>query len=170
MSLDTNLTIIKLLLNDIRSGAKYNANDTKALRYIMSNVHNAALHKKLGINKDVESPDCVYMSEEFKSKWEEAGCPAGATSLWKIGIHEHVIPLNVLIRRMVKECTDEQSIYEFIADNNKLVFVTKEEDSLLNSAGYQRSLPEEGKDRYEEVGIKVHPEPVQFKNFKKKKK
>lgn len=170
MSLKTNLTIVKLLLDDIRSGAKYNANDTKALRYIMSNIHNAALHKKLGINKDVESPDFVYMSEEFKSKWEEAGSPAGATSLWKIGIHEHVTPFNILVKRMVEECMDEQSIYEFIANNNKLVFVTKEEDDKLNKAGYQRVMAEDGGDRYEPVGIKIHPEPVQFKNFKKKKK
>ena len=169
MSLETNLTIVKLILNDIRSGSKYNANDTKALRYIMSNIHNAALHRKLGIDKDVESPDFVYMSEEFKSQWDAVGSPIGADSLRKIGIHEHMIPFSVLVRRMIDECTDEQSIYDFIAENNKLVFVTKDEDGKLNKAGYQRVMPNDG-DRYSAVGIKVHPEPVVFKNKAKHRK
>jgi hypothetical protein len=170
MTLQTNLTMIKLLLDDIRSGAKYNANDTKVIRYLLGNIYNAALHKKLVIDKDIESPDYVYMSESFKEEWEAAGKPAGGSSLRKIGIHEHYTPLNVLISRMIKECTDEESIYEFASKHNILVFVTKKEDELLNESGYQRSLPEEGKDRYSEVGIKVHAEPVLYKNFKRKKK
>jgi hypothetical protein len=170
MSLQTNLTLVKLLLDDIRSGAKYNSNDTKMLRYTLSNIYNAALHKKLGIEKDIESPDYVYMSERFKQKWEDLGKPPGGSTLRKIGIHEHVIPFNILMKRMVVECSDEDSIYEFVSRCNMLVFVTKEEDSDLNSAGYQRSLPKDGKDRYEEVGIKIHPEPVLYKNFGKHKK
>lgn len=169
MSLQTNLTIIKLLLDDIRSGAKYNANDTKALRYIVSNIHNAALHRKLGINKEIESPDFVYMSEAFKEKWKSLGKPSGGDALKKFGIHEHSVPLNILIRKMVEECTDERSIYEFLSKHNRIVFITKEEDKKLNEAGYQRVMPEDG-DRYSAVGIKVHPEPVVYKNYAKHRK
>lgn len=159
--------MVKLLLNDMRSGAKYNSNDTKALRYILSNIHNAATHEKLGIDKGIDSPDFVYMSERFKEKWESVGKPAGCSALKQFGIHEHYIPLNVIIRKMVEECTDEKSIYDFISKHNHLVFVTKEEDKRLNEAGYQRDIPEDG-DRYSAVGIKVHPEPVVYKNFRKK--
>lgn len=168
MSLQTNLTMIKLLLNDIRLGAKYNANDTKVLRYLISNVHNAVIHKELGINKDVESPDFVHMSEEFKAEWEAAGRPAGGSALKKFGIHEHVTPLNILIRRMVSECTDEDSILDFVSKNHRLVFVTKLEDKRLNDSGYQRDMPENG-DRYSAVGIVVHPHLVRYKSFKRKK-
>jgi len=167
MSIESNLKIIALLLNDIRSGAKRNANDSKALRYIMANVYNATLHERLGVDKSVDSPDVVYMSEAFKEEWEAAGRPAGATSLWKIGIHEHAVPFNVLVSRMVKECSDEQSIYDFIAKNKRMVFVTKAEDKKLNDAGYQRVMAEGGADRHEAVGIKVHPEPMVFKNKSK---
>lgn len=167
MTLQTNLTIAKLLIDDMRSGAKVNANDTKVLRYVFGNVYNAVLHKKLGIDKDIESPDFIYMSESFKATWELNGCPAGGSALRKIGIHEHRTPLNILIRRMVLECTDEQSIYDFLSEHNCLVFVTKEEDAKLNEAGYQRVLPTEGIDRYETVNIQVHPVPVAYKNLAK---
>jgi len=168
MALQTNLTMIKLLLNDIRSGAKFNGNDTKTLRIIIGNVHNAATHKKLSImDKDIETPDYVYMSEKFKMSWELAGCPSGSGPLSKFGIYEHVIPMNVLIRRMVEECSDENSIFEFISEHHKLVFVTNDEDKILNEAGYQRSMPKEGC-RYSKVGIVVHPKLVQYKNFLKK--
>jgi hypothetical protein len=168
MTLETNLTMIKLLLNDIRSGAKFNSNDTKVLRYLISNVYNATLHEKLGIDKDIESPDVVYMSESFKLVWEAAGKPTGGSALKKFGIHEHVVPLNILIRMMVKECFDEETIYDFVRENKQLVFVTKDEDKALNEAGYQRVMPKDG-DRYSIVGIKVHPEPVLYKNFGKYK-
>lgn len=167
MSFKTNLTMIKMLLDDIRSGAKYNANDTKILRYLVSNIYNVALHEKMSIQKDIDSPDYVYMSEKFKKSWEEAGKPSGAPALRKIGVHEHMIPLNVLIKRMIIECTDEESVYKFIRENNKLVFVTKEEDGQLTAAGYQRSLPKDGEDRYASVGIIVYPEPVRYKNYGK---
>jgi len=170
MSLQTNLTMIKLLLDDIRSGEKYNSNDTKVIRYLLGNIYNAALNKKLGLDKDIESPDYAYMSESFKEEWEAAGNPAGVSALKQFGIHEHYTPLNVLITRMVQECTDEASIYEFASNHNILVFVTKKEDECLNQSGYQRSLPTDGKDRYGEVGIKIHPEPILYKNFKRKKK
>lgn len=169
MGLQTNLTMIKLLLADIRSGAKINANDTKVLRYLMSNVHNAVIHKKLGIDKDVESPDYVSMSEEFKCKWEEAGCPTGGSALKMFGVHEHVTPLNLLIKRMIVECTDEASIFDFVSKYHRLVFITKDEDQMLNEAGLQRTLPKEG-DRYDVVGIIVHPEPIQYKNHRKRKR
>jgi hypothetical protein len=47
--------------------------------------------------------------------------------------------------------------------------LTKEEDELLNEAGYQRVMPEDG-DRYAAVGIKVYPEPVVYKNYAKHRK
>lgn len=169
MSLETNLTMIKMLLSDICSRAKINANDTKVLRYLISNVHNAALHKELGIDKDIESPDYVHMSETFKSVWEAAGKPAGGGSLKKLGIHEHVTPLNILIRRMVDECTDEESILDFVAKNHRLAFVTKDEDKCLKDAGYQRVVPDDG-DRYGAVGIQIHPQPIVYKNFAKHRK
>ena len=169
MSLQTNLTMIKLFLDDVRSGTKYNSNDTRAFRYILSNVDNAATHEKLGLDKGIDSPDFVYMSERFKEKWESLGKPAGCSALKQFGIHEHYIPLNVIIRMMVAECTDEKSIYEFVSKHNRLVFVTKEEDKMLNEAGYQRVVPEDG-DRYSAVGIKVHPEPIVYKNFAKHRK
>ena len=50
--------------------------------------------------------------------------------------------------------------------NKRLVYITKEEDDMLNEAGYQRVMPEDG-DRYSAVGIKVHPEPVIYKNYAK---
>ncbi len=170
MSIESNLKIIALLLNDIRSKAKHNANDSKALRYIMANVYNATLHEKLGADKGVDSPDVVYMSESFKAEWEAAGSPSGSTSLWKIGIHEHAVPFNVLVSRMVKECTDEQPIYDFIAKNKRMVFVTKAEDKKLNDAGYQRVMAEGDSDRHEAVGIKVHPDPILYKNKSKYRK
>jgi hypothetical protein len=169
MTLETNLTMIKLLLDDIRSGAKFNSNDTKIIRYLVSNIQNAVIHEKLGVDKDIDSPDVAYMSERFKEVWEAAGKPPGGSALKKFGIHEHYVPLNILIRRMVNECMDEESIYEFIKENNRLVFVTKEEDDDLNRAGYQRILPDNG-DRYAAVGIKVHPELVVYKNFAKYRK
>ena len=169
MTLETNLTMIKLLLDDIRSGAKFNSNDTRAMRYIICNVYNAATHKRLGIDKGIDEPDFVYMSESFKEKWESLGRPSGSNALKKFGIHEHVTPLSILIRKMVEECTDEKSIYDFLDKHNRIVFVTKEEDVLLNEAGYQRVMPEDG-DRYTAVGIKVHPEPVVYKNYAKHRK
>jgi hypothetical protein len=170
MSLQTNLTMIKLLLNDIRSGAKYNSNDTKSLRILIGNVHNAAMHKKLGIDKDIEHCDYVYMSEKFKEAWEAAGKPSGSGPLSKFGIYEHTIPLNILIQQMVQECSDEQSIFEFVSQKHQLVFVTNEEDKALNESGFQRSLPSNGQNRYDAVGILVHPRPVLYKNFGKYKK
>jgi hypothetical protein len=169
MTLETNLTMIKLLLNDIRSGAKYNSNDTKALRIIIGNVHHAAMHKKLGIDKDIDKCDYVYMSEQFKNDWEAAGKPSGSGPLSKFGVYEHMIPMNVLIRMMVEECTDEESIFNFISEKHKLVFVTNEEDGALNKAGYQRVMPKH-RDRYSAVGIKVHPEPIVYKNYAKHRK
>jgi hypothetical protein len=169
MSLQTNLTMIKLLLNDIRSGAKYNSNDTKALRILIGNVHHAAMHKKLGIEKDIEHCDYVYMSEKFKEAWEAAGKPSGSGPLSRFGIYEHTIPLNVLIRQMVQECSDEQSIFDFISSNHELVFVTNEEDKALNESGFQRSVPADGTSRYEVVGIKIHPNPILYKNRGKRK-
>lgn len=166
MSLETNLKVTKLILEDIRSKKKFNANDTKVLRYLISNIHNAAIHKKLGINKDIELPDYVNMSEKFKESWEAVGRPSGNSSLKKIGIHEHVTPLNILIKRMAVECVDENSIFEFVSAHHGLVYITKEEDTALNSAGYQRVLPKVGT-RYDAVGIKIYFEPVQYKNFRK---
>jgi hypothetical protein len=168
MSLQTNLTMIKLLLNDIRSGAKYNSNDTKVLRYLIGNVHNAVMNRMLGSDKDIDKCDYVYMSERFKTEWEQAGMPSGSGPLSKFGVYEHVIPMNVLIRAMVDECTDEETIFNFVSEKHKLVFVTNEEDKALNEAGYQRTMPADG-DRYTAVGISVHPEPVLYKNFKAKR-
>jgi hypothetical protein len=167
MTLQTNLKMIKLLLDDIRLGAKLNSNDTKALRYIISNVYNAVLHKRLGIDKDIESPDFAYMSESFKQTWESNGSPAGCSALKQFGIHEHRTPLNVIIRGMVAECTDEQSIYDFLNEHDCLVFVTKEEDAKLNKAGYRDKHPSPDLDRYDAVGIVVHEFPIAYKNLAK---
>jgi hypothetical protein len=161
--------MVKLLLNDMRSGAKYNSNDTKTLRILLGNIHNAATHKKLGIDKDIEHCDYVYMSEKFKESWEAAGKPSGSGPLSKFGIYEHTIPLNILIPQMVQECSDEQSIFEFVSQKHALVFVTNEEDKTLNESGFQRSLPLNGQSRYDAVGILVHPHPVLYKNFGKYK-
>ncbi len=168
MSLETNLKMIKLLLDDMRSGAKFNANDSRALRIIIDNVHQAAMNKKLGSDKDIERCDYAFMSEKFKSDWEKAGKPSCSQPVGKIGILEHVIPLNIIIRRMVDECTDEESIFNFISAHHKLVFVTNEEDMMLNEAGYRRTIPDEG-NRYSAVGIEIHPEVVLCRNFKKYK-
>ena len=166
MSLQTNLKMIKLLLDDIRSGAKYNSNDTRSMRYIFCNVYNAATHERLGIDKDIDSPDFAYMSEAFKEKWESLGKPSGGDALKKFGIHEHAVPMSILVQKMVEECTDERSIYEFLSKHNRIVFLTKEEDKMLNEAGYQRVMPADG-GRYSAVGIKVHPEPIVYKNYAK---
>ena len=170
MTVETNLTMIKLMLGDIKAGRKHNGDDKKVLRYLFGNVHNAIVHERMGIkNKDIEKPDFVYMSESFKSIWESAGKPSGSGPMSRFGIYEHYTPMNILVQRMAKECDDEDSIYKFIAEHHKLVFVTNEEDIMLNEAGYNRKLPECGGCRYDLVGIRIHPEPVLYKNFSRYK-
>lgn len=167
MTIQTNLKMIKLLLDDIRLGAKVNSNDSKALRYLLGNIYNFAVHKEQNVDKCIDEPDFVYMSESFKKAWEDAGSPSGGSALSKFGIYEHRIPLKVIINKMIVECNDEQSILDFVCKSYKMVFVTKSEDENLNAAGYRDKMPESGQDRYDVVGIAVHPVPIVYKNLAK---
>ena len=78
-------------------------------------------------------------------------------------IHDHVIPHSIVMNKLLslKEPSNE-SIMKVIKKFYILCAITKEEDGLLNSAGYRSKMPDgwnEEKDsvfaRYESVGIIV---------------
>ena len=67
---------------------------------------------------------------------------------------EHVIPNNVT-RQRLRETLDDPVEFRRVLDSEIFFVITKEEDDLINSAGYMSSIPDSGNplDRYHLAGL-----------------
>lgn len=87
--------------------------------------------------------------------WSPAAAERAATSKRCGGIViEHVIPNNVT-RQRLRETLDDPVEFRRVLDSEIFFVITKEEDDLINSAGYMSTIPDSGNplDRYRLAGL-----------------
>lgn len=155
------LLIVQTALNSIKND-RGNSAINVIIRYATCDIFDATLNEQTN-SKINTRPDFAYMSEQFYSEWVESGSTLSTMS--KIGVFEHRIPLSILIENMLKMGTVEE-LHEYLIQSQQLVWVTKKEDKQLNELGYKSTMPENG-DRYELASIHVLPHLVKFKNKKR---
>lgn len=155
------LLIVQTALNSIKNDRGNSAMNV-IIRYATCDIFDAMLNEQTN-SKINTRPDFAYMSKEFYSEWVESGSTPSTMS--KIGVYEHRIPLSILIENMLKMETVEE-LYEYLTQSQQLVWVTKKEDKQLNELGYKSTMPKSG-DRYELASICVLPQLVKFKNKKR---
>ena len=155
------LLIVQTALNSIKND-RGNSAINVIIRYATCDIFDVMLNEQTN-SKINTRPDFAYMSEEFYSEWVESGSTPSTMS--KIGVYEHRIPLSILIENMLKMETVEE-LYEYLTQSQQLVWVTKKEDRQLNELGYKSTMPKSG-DRYKLASIRVLPQLVKFKNKKR---
>lgn len=77
-------------------------------------------------------------------------------------IFEHKIPVTVLRDEMMQRCFTKEDVLNYLISNLKTVFITKDEDRVLNKLGLRDSIPV-NRDRYAEACIAIHEKPVYFR-------
>lgn len=78
-------------------------------------------------------------------------------------IHEHVVPHSIVMNKLLSlETLNNENIMSVIEEFYILCAITREEDKLLNAAGYRSKMPEGWNEktdsvfaRYELVGISI---------------
>lgn len=82
--------------------------------------------------------------------------------------YEHSVPLGVLFELLMDHIDDFEAIQKVLDQNLQTVWITEDEDVLLNKSGYRSRMPEgwrPGEDvfaRYRSVGIELTNESGQL--------
>ena len=157
-ALKVNLETIRSYIALDVAGDKGNR-DASIIREACGNVYHFIMNKQEGLEPSCRDPGKTYMSETFHEQFKKE--PNAKV------IKEHLVPMKC-IKMALRGMTDLTKIYEELEKNMKVVWITLEEDILLNKL-YRDSIPSNGNTRHEEVGIKHHPRLVKFKNPQLKK-
>jgi len=96
----------------------------------------------------------VYVSKNIISLLEKGEKPEV--------IYEHKVPIKVMRKEMVRNCRSPESVFAYLKNNLKAVFITKNEDQVLNELKLRASIPENG-DRYTDANIELYEKPVYFR-------
>lgn len=96
----------------------------------------------------------VYVSKSIISSLEKGEKPEI--------IYEHKVPIKVMREEMIHGCHNPESVREYLKKNLKAVFITKNEDQILNELKLRDSMPENG-DRYTRANIVLYEKPVFFR-------
>lgn len=132
------------------------------IREVCIDIWNIFISEKVGYNTS-SKPDFAYMSKAFFDEWKRSGCQS--RHMTRIGVQEHRMPMAIL-RKLLIAARSTDALLEILRKNLQVVWITKAEDRLLAQQGLRQSIPDDGSDRYNNVGIIVHPEPIKFKNLK----
>jgi len=96
----------------------------------------------------------VYVSKNIISLLEKGEKP--------VVIFEHKVPIKVMREEMILNCHSPESVFEYLKNNLKGVYITKNEDQTLNELKLTASRSENG-DRYTAANIELYEKPVFFR-------
>tara|TARA_R110001592_G_scaffold286573_2_gene555181 strand:+ start:834 stop:1502 length:669 start_codon:yes stop_codon:yes gene_type:complete len=96
----------------------------------------------------------VYVSKSIISLLEKGEKPEV--------IYEHKVPIKVMRKEMIRDCLNHVSVCEYLKNNLKAVFITKNEEQALNELKLRDSIPKNG-DRYTRANIALYEKPVFFR-------
>lgn len=115
------------------------------------NVYNHIVRCELGLIPNCRKPGHYYMSQRFHENWK--------IERRYDGIREHIVPMRILVKGL-QDISDLDLIYANLKQCLKIVWVTHEEDRCLARLGLRANMPSNGRSRYEEAAIALHPELV----------
>ena len=110
--------------------------------------------------------DATWVWTEFEGKY--VGCEYWSEAAWEIRsqqkmlVHEHVIPRNIVIQRLLDlSIATASSVNELLASLCRGAVITKHEDARLDSLGLRSKMPAGWDEtdvwaRYKLAGIALH--------------
>jgi hypothetical protein len=137
------------------------------LECIRKVISNSKEHIESGDPKRVYSQYIRYALDEIKNLNFYTSKKAKGLKREDI-IHEHVVPHSIVMNKLLSlKPLCNENIMEVLNKFYVLCAITKEEDKLLNAAGYRSKMPDgwnEDTDsifaRYEEVGISIFNDTI----------
>ena len=156
---------------EVATDERYDAAHVEALRKLVRAMEEFVDETSLSPLADYPLREAIFFwwrRREFKragrlyagkypmtALWSPAAAERAATSNRCGGIViEHVIPNNVT-RQRLRETLDDPVEFRRVLDSEIFFGITKEEDDLINSAGYMSTIPDSGNplDRYHLAGL-----------------
>ena len=71
------------------------------------------------------------------------------------GVKEHRMPMNEIVEYLTNKVFDIRHMSRVMNKHHQVWWITNEEDQRLEDAGYKQTIPADGTDRYDAVGIAV---------------
>lgn len=130
-------------------GNKYSqkiASSMELVQALHGGVNASAISKAIR-DLNGEKPEEIKQSAEFARANGEGKVDTG------LGVRDHKYPMNWIKENKLPKVINIKHLANIINKYMEIVWITHEEDDRLNKAGLQRTLPADGTDRYQVVGI-----------------
>ena len=134
-----------------------------ARQHSLTNVKKEKGHLKAMLNKCIRIVDDSYQIDKASKKAKQIADDMNidlTKMSWanqprfdkgrKVFVFEHKTPINIMAQRMIDNPSDVLNIL----NDMEIVWITREEDAMLNSLGYRKNRDDHDK-AYVEAGIEI---------------
>jgi len=153
-AIDLLLQLVVAVLVDMRQCHENEKKLSILLREVLSPIGCYFTNLETNDSDKVTKKHKVYVSKSVISLLEKGEKP--------VVIYEHKVPIKVMRKEMICNCRSPESVFEYLKNNLKGVYITKNEDQALNELKLTASIPDNG-DRYTDAKIELHEKPVFFR-------